>query len=164
LSSVTSSPFAETRAVGMPGFMQFFADVYLFAGLTLFNTFKTPALYMTPLAFTAYGVHWFALGWNRLQHADVRVSVGMSVAFLLLSILGIIVFFSVHDNPVGGLCIGLAGVYATEFFASMSPDQPRIGRLEDHALGIYRTGTGLWLTYLTFAAALNFILNYNLPL
>ena len=80
---------------------------------------------MTPLAFAAYGVHWSALGWNRLRHADVRVNVGMSVAFLLLSILGIIVFFSVHDNPVGGLFIGLAGVYTTEFFASMSPDQPQ---------------------------------------
>jgi hypothetical protein len=56
------------------------------------------------------------------------------------------------------------GVYATEFFASMSPGQPRIGRLGEHALGIFRIGTELWLTYLTFAAALNFILNYNLPL
>jgi hypothetical protein len=55
----------------------------------------------------------------------VRVNVRMSVAFLLLSILGIIVFFSVRGNLVGGLCIGLAGVSATEFFASMSPDQPQ---------------------------------------
>jgi hypothetical protein len=148
----------------MPGFMQFFAGVYLFAGLTLFNTFRTPALYMAALAFTAYGVHWFALGWNRLQHADVRVNVGMSVAYLLLSILGIIVFFGVHDNPVGGVFIGLTGVYATEFFGSMSPDRPRIGRLGERGTGIFRIGTGLWLMYLTFAVALNFILNYNLPL
>ncbi len=49
-------------------------------------------------------------------------------------------------------------------FASMSPDQPRIGRLVERALGIFRIGTGLWFTYRTFAAALNFILNYNLPL
>ena len=55
-------------------------------------------------------------------------------------------------------------MYATEFFASMSPDQPRIGRLRERALGIFRTGTELWLTYLTFAAGLNFILTYNLPL
>jgi hypothetical protein len=148
----------------MPGFLQFFTGVYLFAGLTLFGTFKQPALYMAALAFTAFGVHWFALGWNRMQHADVRLNVGMSFAFTLLSILGIIVFFGVHDNPVGGVFIGLTGVYATEFFASMSPDQPRIGRLGERALGIFRIATGLWLTYLTFAAALNFILNYNLPL
>jgi hypothetical protein len=148
----------------MPGFMQFFAGVYLFAGLTLFGTFKDPALYMAGLAFTAYGVHWFALGWNRIRRADVRVNVGMTVAYLLLSVLGIIVFFSVHDNPVGGVFIGLAGVYATEFFASMSPDHPRIGRLAERGTGIFRLGTGLWLMYLTFAVALNFILNYGLPL
>ena len=97
----------------MPGFMQFLAGTYLFAGLTLFGTFKTPALYMAALAFTAYGVHWFALGWNRIRRADVRVNVGMCVAYLCLSILGIIVFFGVHDDPVGGVFIGLAGVYAT---------------------------------------------------
>ncbi|HEY6497212.1 MAG TPA: hypothetical protein VIZ43_28365 [Trebonia sp.] len=148
----------------MPGFMQFLAGIYLFAGLTLFGTFKTPALYMAALAFTAYGVHWFALGWNRIRRADPRVNVGMSVAFLLLSVLGIIVFFSVHDNPVGGVFIGLAGVYATEFFASMEPDLPRIGRLAERGTGFFRIGTGLWLMYLTFAVALNFILNYGLPL
>ena len=46
----------------------------------------------------------------------------------------------------------------------MSPDQPRIGRLGERVLGIFRIGTGLWLMYLTFAAALNFILNYNYDL
>lgn len=148
----------------MPGFMQFFAGVYLFAGLTLFDTFKAPALYMAALAFTAYGVHWFALGWNRIRHADVRINLGMCVAYLLLSILGIIVFFSVHDNPVGGVFIGLAGVYATEFVSSLSPDFPGIGALAERGTGIFRLGTGFWLMYLTFAVALNFILNYNLPL
>src|ERR1700743_1041355 len=51
--------------IWMPGFMQFFAGVYLFAGLALFGTFQTPALYMAALAFTAYRVHWFPMGWNR---------------------------------------------------------------------------------------------------
>ena len=32
--------------VSLPGFMQFISGIYLFAGLTLFGTFKTPALYM----------------------------------------------------------------------------------------------------------------------
>lgn len=62
--------------IWMPGFMQFITGIYLFAGLTLFGTFKTPSLYMAALAFTAYGVHWFALGWNRLHRADPRVNVG----------------------------------------------------------------------------------------
>ena len=53
--------------IWMPGFMQFVTGIYLFAGLTLFGTFtKAPPLYMAALAFTAYGVHWFAIGWNRL--------------------------------------------------------------------------------------------------
>src|SRR5580698_3493867 len=46
--------------IWMPGFMQFITGIYLFAGLTLFGTFKTPSLYMAALAFTAYGVHLFA--------------------------------------------------------------------------------------------------------
>jgi len=95
----------------MPGFLQFLTGVWLFLGLTLFGTFKDPVLYMAALAFTAYGVHWFAIGWNRLRRADPRVNTGMAVAFLALSVLGIIVFFKAGDNPVGGLFIGLACIY-----------------------------------------------------
>jgi hypothetical protein len=36
--------------------------IYLFTGLTWFNVFGNAApLYMTALAFTAYGIHWFAM-------------------------------------------------------------------------------------------------------
>lgn len=147
----------------MPGFMQFIAGMYLFAGLTLFGTFKTPALYMAALAFSAFGIHWFALGWNRIKRADPRVNVGMTVAFALISILGIIVFFKVGDQPVGGVFIGLLCVYVSEFFASLASDIPRLG-VAEKALGFFRLGTAFWLMYLTFAVALNFILNYDLPL
>src|SRR5580692_759055 len=150
--------------IWMPGFMQFITGVYLFAGLTLFGTFKTPSLYMAALAFTAYGVHWFALGWNRLRRTDPRVNVGMTVAFLLISILGIIVFFKVGDDPVGGLFIGLACVYAAEFFETLGPDAPRLSAPGGRATGFFHLGTGLWLMYLVFAVALNFILKYTLPL
>ena len=84
--------------IWMPGFMQFIAGAYLFLGLTLFGTFRTPALYMAALAFTSYGVHWFAIGWNRLRGTDPRVNVGMTIAFLLISILGVIVFFKVGED------------------------------------------------------------------
>jgi hypothetical protein len=150
--------------IWMPGFMQFITGVYLFLGLTLFGTFRTPALYMAALAFTAYGVHWFALGWNRLREADARVNAGMCIAFLLISILGIIVFFNVHDAPVGGVFIGLACVYVTEFFASLKIDLPTVGAAAERALGFVRIGTGLWLMYLVFAVVLNFVLRYSLPL
>jgi hypothetical protein len=150
--------------IWMPGFMQFITGIYLFAGLTLFGTLRTPALYMAALAFTAYGVHWFALGWNRLRRADPRVNVGMTVAFLLISILGIIVFFNVGDDPVGGLFIGLACVYAADFFASFGPGLPGISGMAERVLGFFQIGTGFWLMYLVFAVALNFVLGYTLPL
>jgi hypothetical protein len=149
--------------VWMPGFMQFLTGIYLFAGLTLFGTFHEPPLYMAALAFTAFGVHWFALGWNRLRRVDPRPNLGMSVAFTLISVLGIIVFFKSADSPVGGVFIGLAGVYVSEFFASLRPDRERIGRLGERALGFFHLGTGLWLMYLTFAVVLNFVLKYTLP-
>jgi hypothetical protein len=158
------------RAVGiwgiwMPGFMQFITGVYLFAGLTLFGTFTSaPPLYMAALAFTAYGVHWFALGWIRLRGADARANIGMTVAFLLISVLGIVVFFKSGDDPVGGLFIGLACVYVSEFFATLGPDVPRLSRPGGKALGFFHLGTGLWLMYLVWAVALNFILKYTLPL
>ena len=149
--------------IWMPGFMQFFAGVYLFAGLALFGTFKTPALYMAALAFTAYGVHWFAIGWNRIRRADPRVNVGMSVAFALISILGIIVFFGAHDHPVGGVFIGLTCVYVADFFASLGSDLAGISAPAERVLGFFRIGTALWLMYLTFAVVLNFVLAYTLP-
>jgi hypothetical protein len=149
--------------IWMPGFMQFITGIYLFAALTLFGTIRTPALYMAALAFTAYGVHWFAIGWNRLRRADTRVQVGMTVAFMLISILGIIVFFQAGDHPVGGLFIGLLLVYLSDFFVTLSPDIPMF-RLAEKAYGIAHIGTGLWLMYLTFATVLNFTLKYNLPL
>jgi hypothetical protein len=151
--------------IWMPGFMQFIAGTYLFLGLTVFSTFTaTPKLYMAALAFTAYGVHWFALGWIRLRQADARTNIGMTIAFLLISILGIIVFFGVGDDPVGGLFIGLACVYAAEFFETLGPDAPRLSAPAQLATGFFRLGTGLWLMYLVFAVALNFVLKYTLPL
>lgn len=148
--------------IWMPGFLQFFAGAYLFAGLALFGTFTAKPPYMAALAFTVYGVHWFALGWNRMRRIDARVNVGMSVAFLLISILGIIVFFGAKDQPVGGVFIGLACVYVSEFFASLKADLPGPGALAEKALGFFRIGTGLWLMYLTFAVVLDTILGYTL--
>jgi hypothetical protein len=150
--------------IWMPGFMQFLTGVYLFAGLTLFGTFTgSPPLYMAALAFTAFGVHWFALGWIRMRRADARANIGMTVAFLAISVLGIIVFFKADDAPVGGVFIGLACVYVAEFFATLAPDVPAF-RPAEKVLGFFRLGTGLWLLYLVFAVALNFILKYTLPL
>ena len=148
--------------IWMPGFMQFIAGIYLFAGLTLFGTFtKAPPLYMAALAFTAYGVHWFAIGWNRLRQADPRVNVGMAVAFTALSVLGMIVFFKAGDDPVGGVFVGLTCVYVADFFASLRADLPRLGNPAERALGFFHLGTGFWLFYLMFAVTVDFALKWT---
>jgi hypothetical protein len=153
-----------TWGIWMPGFMQFITGVYLFLGLTLFGTFTAAPDYMAALAFTAYGVHWFALGWNRLRRNDPRPNIGMTVAFLAISVLGIIVFFKVGDQPVGGVFIGLACVYAAEFVATLGPDLPGISGMAERVLGFFRLGTAFWLIYLVYAVVLNFVLKYTLPL
>src|SRR3982074_3350506 len=52
--------------VWMSGFMQFITGIYLMVGLTWFGVFdKAAPLYMAALAFTAYGVHWFAVSYRR---------------------------------------------------------------------------------------------------
>jgi hypothetical protein len=149
--------------IWMPGFLQFLAGTYLFAGLTLFGTFTAKPLFMAALAFTAFGVHWFALGWSRLKGGDARVNVGMTVAFALISLLGIIVFFGAHDAPVAGIFIGLVCVYVTEFCVSLKPDFATLGASAERVLGFFRLGTGFWLIYMMFAVTLNFVLGYKLP-
>lgn len=77
----------------MPGFMQFITGVYLLVGLTWFNVFgKEAPLCMAGLAFTAYGVHWFAMGYRRYVNSSDQPDGWMAVAFLFLSILGVYVF------------------------------------------------------------------------
>jgi hypothetical protein len=146
--------------IWLPGFMQFFTGVYLFFGLTV-GTFTAAPLYMAALAFTAYGIHWFAIGWNRLHGGDARVNVGMAVGFLIISLLGIIVFFKAADPAVGGVFIGLALIYFVDFFASLKADLPKLGNPAEKALGFFRIGTGLWLLYLMWAVTLDTALGWT---
>jgi multisubunit Na+/H+ antiporter MnhB subunit len=167
--------------IWMPGFMQFLTGVYLFVGLAWFHSFREKPLYMAALAFTAYGVHWWAIGMARALGGDPRPNGFMAVAFTLISVLGIIVFFHAHDEPVGGLFIGLTCIYVSDFFASLFRRTPRplpageepaeatpqptpLGELGERALGFFHLGTGLWLMYLTFAVTLNTASGFDLPL
>jgi hypothetical protein len=147
--------------IWMPGFLQLITGIYLFTGLALFGTFTAAPLYMAALAFTAYGVHWFAIGWNRLRQADPRVNVGMTVAFTAISVLGMIVFFKAGDEPVGGVFVGLTCVYVADFFASLRADWPRIGNPAERLLGFFHLGTGFWLFYLMFAVTVDFALKWT---
>lgn len=143
--------------VWMPGFLQFLAGIYLFAALVIFHSLTDRAFYMAALAFTAYGVHWFAIGMGRALRGDPRPNASMCVAFFLISLLGMISFFHNKDNPVAGLFIGLMLVYASEFFASLRVP------LGERVLGLVHIAVGFWLMYLTFAVTLNFTAGYSLP-
>jgi hypothetical protein len=149
--------------IWMPGFLQFVTGIILFVGLAWFGSFTSMPLYMAALAFTAYGVHWFALGLGRTFGGDPRPNAAMAVPFMVLSAVGAIVFFGASDNPVGGLFVGLFAVYVCEFFASLG--LPRVNsEFWGRALGFVHIVVGLWLMYLTTAAALNFARGFHLPL
>ena len=150
------------RALGvwgifLPGLCQLVTGIILFVGLTWFQVFTDPPLYMAALAFTAYGIHWFALGWNRFQGNDPRPNVGMSVGFLIISALGAVVFFLAGAWPVGVLFVGLFCVYIGEFLVSIPMP------LGEKVLGVAHLATGVWLMYLTFATTLNIASGFKLP-
>ncbi|MGH2448936.1 MAG: hypothetical protein ACRDFS_10100 [Chloroflexota bacterium] len=146
--------------IWMPGFMQFLAGTYIFVGITVLNVFatgssKTP-LYMAGLAFTAYGVHWFSMGWRRYIGAGVLPDAWMAITFAVISILGIVVFFGASDTPVAIVFILLTLIYLSEaafrFF-----NLPMGGKL----VALWQLLNGIWLMYLTFAATLNASLGYH---
>ncbi|MGH3499073.1 MAG: hypothetical protein ACRDP1_16570 [Nocardioidaceae bacterium] len=143
--------------IWMPGFCQLVTGVTLFIGLSWFQVFSGPPLYMAALAFSAYGIHWFALGWNRFQGNDPRPNAGMSVAFTILSALGIFVFFDASAWPVGLLFAGLTWVYVADFFASIGV------KAGERLLGMAHIATGLWLMYLTVGTVLNLTSGFTLP-
>lgn len=143
--------------IWLPGFCQFVTGVILFIGLTWFQVFKGAPLYMAALAFSAYGIHWFALGYNRYRGSDPRPNAGMCVAFLIVSVAGLVVFFVSGDWPVGLLFVGLALIYVSDFFASIGMGWG------ERLLGLWHIVTGLWLMYLMLAVAFDFSLGWKLP-
>ncbi|MCA1711257.1 MAG: hypothetical protein LC789_06295 [Actinobacteria bacterium] len=141
----------------LPGLCQLITGVLIFVGLTVLKVFDDKALYMAALAFSAFGIHWFALGWNRFQGNDPRPNAGMSVAFTVLSALGAFVFFDAGTWSLGVLFLGLVGVYVADFFVALGV-QPL-----ERVLGLVHVLTGLWLMYLTVATVLNLTSGYDLP-
>jgi hypothetical protein len=155
----------------MAGFCQFLVGVYLFVGLTWFPVFTSnKALYTAALAFSAYGIHWFALGWNRYQGNDSRPTGFMSIPFIIISVLGLWVFYTTPGGwPVGVLFTGLAVVYVFEFAASfrlgvrVGADGQESVNMGEKGLGLAHILVGLWLMYLTFATTLNISSGFHLP-
>ncbi|MEO6882002.1 MAG: hypothetical protein ABI181_13795 [Mycobacteriaceae bacterium] len=142
----------------LPGLCQLLAGLILFVGLGWFQVFSSsPALYMAALAFSVYGIHWFALGWNRYRGNDARPNAGMSVAFMVVSAMGALVFFTVGDWPVGLLFLGLFVIYFADFFVAVGVSAA------ERLLGLVHVATGAWLMYLAFAVAVDFSIGYHWP-
>jgi hypothetical protein len=138
----------------MPGFMQFITGVYLLIGLTWFNVFGNSApLYMAGLAFTAYGIHWFAMAHRRYIDSSSQPDAWMAIAFLFISILGIDVFRRAGDIGVMLIFVGLAFVYATEI-----PTRFFSWRLGGRLVGLFQVVTGIWLMYCTYAMTVDLAL------
>ena len=142
----------------MPGFMQFVTGIVLLIGLTWFNVFgHTPPLYMAAFAFTAFGIHWFAMAHRRFIGSSELPDAWMAIAFSILSVLGVVIFVGAKDIPVAIVFIGLSLIYLTE-----SPT--RFGVLPGGAklVAIWQLLTGIWLMYMTWAVALNISLGTHL--
>jgi hypothetical protein len=131
----------------MPGFMQFLTGVYLLVGLTWFNVFGDAApLYMAALAFTSYGIHWFAMAHRRYINSSAQADGYMAIAFLFLSILGVHVFRQAGDFPVMIIFVGLTFIYAIEV-----PTRFWGWNLGHRLIGLFQVLTAIWLMYCTYA-------------
>src|SRR5579884_3399653 len=131
----------------MPGFMQFITGVYILVGLTWFQVFTSaPPLFMAGLAFTAFGIHWFAMAHRRFIGSSDLPDAWMAIAFFLVSVLGVVIFIMAKDIPVAIVFIGLSLIYLTE-----SPT--RFGLLPSGGkiVAVWQLLTGIWLMYMTWA-------------
>src|SRR6202051_3962337 len=138
----------------MPGFMQFLTGLYLLTGLTWFNVFgKAAPLYMAGLAFTAYGIHWFAMAYRRYIDASAEPDGWMAIAFLFLSILGVDVFRRAGDIPGMIIFVGLTLIYAVEI-----PTRLLSGSPGTTLIGILQVVPGVWLMYSTYAITVDLAL------
>ena len=138
----------------MPGFMQFLTGIYLLTGLTWFNVFRNAApLYMAGLAFTAYGIHWFAMAHRRYIDSNAQLDGWMAVAFLFLSLLGVDVFRRAGDIPVMIIFVGLTLIYLAEI-----PSRLLTWGRGSRTVGLFQLLTGVWLMYCTYAITVDLTL------
>lgn len=153
-----SSPDVD-RTMGMwgfwmPGFLQFLTGVYLIVGLTWFDVFGNAApLYMAGLAFTAYGIHWFAMAHRRYIGSSSVPDGWMAIAFLFLSALGVDVFFHAGDRPVTLVFLGLTIIYLIEI-----PTRFLAWKTGGRLVGLFQLMTGVWLLYCTYITVIHLAL------
>jgi hypothetical protein len=141
----------------MQGFMQFLTGIVLLIGLTWFNVFGGGApLYMAALAFTAYGIHWFAMAHRRYIGASDKPDAWMAIAFLFLSCLGVHIFKAAGDIPVMIIFVGLVCIYAIEI-----PTRFLSSAVGARLIGLFQLLTGAWLMYCTYAITVKLALGVN---
>jgi hypothetical protein len=110
-------------------------------------------LYMAGLAFSAYGIHWFAMAHRRYIDFNAQLDGWMAIAFLFLSLLGVDVFRRAGDIPVMIVFIGLTLIYATEIPTRLFSWAPG-----SRITGLFQVITGIWLMYCTYALTVNLAL------
>jgi hypothetical protein len=141
----------------MPDFCQFLTGVYLIVGLTWFNVFGNAApLYMAGVAFTVYGIHWFAMAYRRYVGSSAAPDGWMAIAYLFISVLGAYVFGRAGDVPVMIIFIGLTLIYLVEVPTRLA-GWTTGGRL----VALFQCLTGIWLMYCTWAVTVNTALGYK---
>jgi hypothetical protein len=102
------------------------------------------------ISYTAFGIHWFAMAHRRFIGASDQPDAWMAIAFFLVSLLGVIVFFAAGDVPVAIVFIGLSLIYLTE-----APTRFGIFPGGARLVGLWQFLTGIWLMYLTYAVTLD---------
>lgn len=138
--------------IWMGGFMQFLTGIWLLTGLSWFPVFtQAPGAYMAGLAFTAYGVHWFAIGYRRYRDASAMPEAWMTIAFAWLSLVGVIAFLLGGDVPVAIVFVLLTLIYVSEMIGRFAR-LPSFLKLQ----GVFQLINGIWLMYLTLAFTLAF--------
>jgi hypothetical protein len=154
----TSSPDVD-RTMGMwgfwmPGFLQFLTGVYLIVGMTWFDVFGNAApLYMAGLAFTAYGIHWFAMAHRRYIGSSSAPDAWIAIAFLFLSALGADVFLRAGDRPVMTIFVGLTLIYLVEI-----PTRFLAWHTGGRLVGLLQLATAVWLMYCTYTTVIHLAL------
>jgi hypothetical protein len=124
----------------------------LLTGLSWFPVFvQAPGAYMAGLAFTAFGVHWFAIGYRRYRDASAEPEAWMTIPFAWLSLIGVIAFLLGGDVPVAIVFMLLLLIYVCEMVGRFG-HSPRFLKLQ----GVLQLINGVWLMYLTLAFALAF--------
>lgn len=141
----------------MPGFCQFLTGVLLFVGLTWFDVFGNAApLYMAAVAFTLYGIHWFAMAHRRFIQSSASMDGWMAIPYAFVSILGIYVFGKAHDIPVQIVFILLTLIYLSEI-----PTRFFNWRQGTKLVGLWQFLNGIWLMYCTWAITVNLALGHK---